>query len=417
MWGNKKIIFGVFGAIVLATVLGAVVWRTQNQKATVDRPKAAGSCTGTLQFYYDNTSDCRKPRNTDPCNAPCFWDDGNGGGSCRADGWTYCWCPRQPVVDCATLNLTTEAACLAKNNGVSVPGKKQTCQWSGGGGGGGGASYTATYPVAGTTNVSSTPTFTWTGRMPDNNNYQNICIGAWVSTSSCESVGCFSVTGKNSYTPTVSLSPNTTYGWTVYSAFNPGTKDVTNMSGGCQQFKTGEAGKISASGKVFVDTNKNGQIDSGEIGLSGRTVTITSWDRVTKYGEAVTDSSGNYKVDNLSWAQYRITHEIPAGYERTTDDSHGFDPTSQNIVWNFGLFGTDPATHLECVDNACAAVSGGGGNKDGCTTARASCGANEVNACWDNKGANGKCYDCDGNGVINVLDFSCFQKHWLKNVE
>ncbi|MBI3559069.1 hypothetical protein HY085_01620 [Candidatus Gottesmanbacteria bacterium] len=45
------------------------------------------------------------------------------------------------------------------------------------------------------------------------------------------------------------------------------------------------------------------------------------------------------------------------------------------------------------------------------------CVNSEVNACWDNKGVNGKCYDCNGDGTINILDFSCFQKHWLENVQ
>lgn len=45
------------------------------------------------------------------------------------------------------------------------------------------------------------------------------------------------------------------------------------------------------------------------------------------------------------------------------------------------------------------------------------CVASEVNACWGNQGTNGKCYDCNGDGVVNILDFSCFQKHWLENVQ
>jgi len=40
----------------------------------------------------------------------------------------------------------------------------------------------------------------------------------------------------------------------------------------------------------------------------------------------------------------------------------------------------------------------------------------EVSSCWGNNGANGKCYDCDGNGVINELDFSCFKNRYGQSV-
>lgn len=37
-----------------------------------------------------------------------------------------------------------------------------------------------------------------------------------------------------------------------------------------------------------------------------------------------------------------------------------------------------------------------------------------VRGCWGNPdGIGGRCYDCNGDGTINILDFSCFAKHWL----
>ncbi len=98
--------------------------------------------------------------------------------------------------------------------------------------------YAPISPVGGITVDSLSPTFTWTGSMPANNNYQNICIGTWVSSSSCESIGCFSVVGRNSYTHPAPLTPNTNYGWTVYSAYAPGTHNISNMAGECQSFRT-----------------------------------------------------------------------------------------------------------------------------------------------------------------------------------
>jgi hypothetical protein len=43
-------------------------------------------------------------------------------------------------------------------------------------------------------------------------------------------------------------------------------------------------------------------------------------------------------------------------------------------------------------------------------------GATEIEACWGNGGGNGRCYDCNGDGYINILDFSCFAKRWLETV-
>ena len=127
---------------------------------------------------------------------------------------------------------------------------------------------------------------------------------------------------------------------------------------------------------------------------------------------------------------------------------------------------TTVATHLSCVNSSCVSVTGAGNNTDGCTEVGGSCGsssctttdvcktaavvnnvctvtnkadstactttaitdgtcqagvcttkANEANACWGNLGANGRCYDCNGDGVINVLDFSCFRVAFGKSAQ
>lgn len=47
-------------------------------------------------------------------------------------------------------------------------------------------------------------------------------------------------------------------------------------------------------------------------------------------------------------------------------------------------------------------------------------GSNEANVCWGNGGAGtnaGRCYDCNGDGTVNILDFSCFRLNWLKPVQ
>lgn len=41
----------------------------------------------------------------------------------------------------------------------------------------------------------------------------------------------------------------------------------------------------------------------------------------------------------------------------------------------------------------------------------------EVDKCWGEAGGKGgRCYDCNGDGTVNILDFSCFSIHWLENL-
>ncbi len=40
-----------------------------------------------------------------------------------------------------------------------------------------------------------------------------------------------------------------------------------------------------------------------------------------------------------------------------------------------------------------------------------------VNTCWGNpNGLGGKCYDCNGDDTINILDFTCFRNRWLQKI-
>lgn len=80
--------------------------------------------------------------------------------------------------------------------------------------------------------------------------------------------------------------------------------------------------------------------------------------------------------------------------------------------------------------NDCTIVVGGGSCKNepkGCTkdsdcSAGQTCdngtckAKGEVEACWGNGGSNGRCYDCNGDGEVNILDFSCFRNRWLENI-
>lgn len=98
------------------------------------------------------------------------------------------------------------------------------------------------------------------------------------------------------------------------------------------------------------------------------------------------------------------------------------------------------AVHFICQNKTCTSVNGAGSNANGCTTAGTACcnsdvdctsgqtcnlsaspsacvAMSQVQVCWGNGGVSGSCYDCNGDGVVNILDFSCFAKVWQKPVQ
>ncbi len=90
------------------------------------------------------------------------------------------------------------------------------------------------------------------------------------------------------------------------------------------------------SGVVWVDTDADGVVDSGEAKLSGRTVTLTSPDGATTYRTVTTDANGGYSFSGLNPGTYRVTHAVPSGYTRVTDDSYVINLQANGTV-NFGV--------------------------------------------------------------------------------
>lgn len=76
----------------------------------------------------------------------------------------------------------------------------------------------------------------------------------------------------------------------------------------------------SIDGTVFSDTNGNGQLDTGEQGVAGRTLfvdlngtgTVQSGDPT-----ATTDSSGNYSFTGITPGTYKVYEELPTGISLT----------------------------------------------------------------------------------------------------
>lgn len=97
-------------------------------------------------------------------------------------------------------------------------------------------------------------------------------------------------------------------------------------------------GDYTISGVVFLDNNKNQIYDSGDKPLSNEVVYLQDWTGQISHAKASTDSNGKYSFSGKANEKYRITHYVPSGYERTTDDSRPLDPLTRNDEWNFGIF-------------------------------------------------------------------------------
>lgn len=125
--------------------------------------------------------------------------------------------------------------------------------------------------------------------------------------------------------------------------------------------------------------------------------------------------TGGAILDTPAWQSDKLVckeHTLKVTQSDTDVDNHG------------KLVAVDFLEYSKCGGTtafACAKVSGAGDNKDGCTAVGSTCAktsaATAVSKCWGNPdGVGGRCYDCNGDATINILDFSCFRKNWMQTV-
>jgi hypothetical protein len=74
-------------------------------------------------------------------------------------------------------------------------------------------------------------------------------------------------------------------------------------------------------GFAFEDKNKNGVYDEGDVPLTSQTVLVTNPSATQRIKEVTTDAQGRFRFDDLADGEYRLSLQIPAGYNRTNDDS------------------------------------------------------------------------------------------------
>ena len=90
--------------------------------------------------------------------------------------------------------------------------------------------------------------------------------------------------------------------------------------------------------RVWEDLNANGKQDPGEPGISGTTVSLLNADDLSPAKDIndvtipsmVTDSSGNYRFDNLVAGDYIVQFNLPTGFDKVTKRHVGSEQEDSN---------------------------------------------------------------------------------------
>jgi len=117
----------------------------------------------------------------------------------------------------------------------------------------------------------------------------------------------------------------------VVTTPNPVTGSMTNGGSASIEFGVSSSAMGKVTGKVYVDANRNGALDSGESGIADVWVAVTRDAGITVSGYAYTDASGNYQInapanDPPHTQAYSVYTVPPTGYFPT-------GPTSLGGVW------------------------------------------------------------------------------------
>ncbi|TMK39212.1 MAG: hypothetical protein E6G56_11735, partial [Actinobacteria bacterium] len=175
---------------------------------------------------------------------------------------------------------------------------------------------------------------------------------------------------KDSGEPSATTDANGNY---TISNVEPGTFTVREVSqtgwtcsapSGCSYSQTFAAGttatgkdfgtwqSASVAGEVFQDTNRNGALDSGEPGQSGRHVYLdTNNNGLFDSGEpdATTDASGNYTISGITPGTWNVREELQGLNVCSTPSPcyHSVTAQSQDAVTGQNFGNNDPGATIE----------------------------------------------------------------------
>jgi cysteine-rich repeat protein len=142
-----------------------------------------------------------------------------------------------------------------------------------------------------------------------------------------------------------------------------------NNNDGCTNDCIVPSNDCRIKGYVFRDNNKNGDFDAGDEGISDRLVTLSNLAGTVTIVTDTTDNTGFYFIDGRDrTSDRRISHVIPLGYFRTTDDSKPVDFAEQCLEeWDFGI-AKDSVCGDGNVDDGEQCDDGNTNDNDGCSS-------------------------------------------------
>jgi uncharacterized repeat protein (TIGR01451 family) len=107
----------------------------------------------------------------------------------------------------------------------------------------------------------------------------------------------------------------------LWSAITPVSGQVTVPAGGVGVFTAANVRPAPITGTVFIDTNRNGRLDAGEVGRSGVRLVLTG----TRPGgititqrETTSGADGTYSFPDLLPGSYTVSVAVPGGLTPTS---------------------------------------------------------------------------------------------------
>ncbi|HET6692542.1 MAG TPA: SdrD B-like domain-containing protein [Miltoncostaeaceae bacterium] len=107
----------------------------------------------------------------------------------------------------------------------------------------------------------------------------------------------------------------------LWAPITPVSAQVTVPAGGVGQFVAGNVRPAPITGTVFIDTNRNGRLDGGEVGRAGVRLVLTG----TRPGgitvtqrETLSGADGTYSFPDLLPGSYAVSVAVPGGLTATS---------------------------------------------------------------------------------------------------
>ncbi len=95
------------------------------------------------------------------------------------------------------------------------------------------------------------------------------------------------------------------------------------------------ADTVAVKGKVYIDTNRNGKLDSGESGYSHPSLSLLYNNSTTPISISG-DVNGLYNYGNVNYSFYKLSLSVPSGYVATSRSTAVVNVGKETVI-NFGI--------------------------------------------------------------------------------